>query len=362
MLQTLKSVFSSNLRRQIIATALCTGAVYRVYSTWNTPHVHLTQRNTSPLALPVLACSHPRRFPLPANSFEDEIDPPVIDPDEREHYWRRVAKLDFLQNWIDEQVPLIFTRGLLDTVDVFDSNTTLEFERIGAPSVLLRGPAQANLAFALLRTYFFLISASRRIEVLTINVDDKNWTVDAHLRLILLPSPSREDRTLPANKLRKVLESKAKWVEFRVIFQLNRKGDIPLVKITRMNQRDSHYEWSLSKTQMRRLFPAAQGLAIPLTTLHSSKPDDIDLQLDFILSQLEALFKNGSPDDIDLYSSGKKCENYVYTVLYEADKKNKRRTSQKTKILTSNRQIVMPLIACPYILGFFSLFSQSFAY
>lgn len=73
-----------------------------------------------------------------------------------------------------------------------------------------RGPAQANLAFALLRTYFFLISASRRVEVLTINVDDKNWTVEAHLRLILLPSPSREDRTLPANKLRKVLESKAK--------------------------------------------------------------------------------------------------------------------------------------------------------
>lgn len=138
MLQTLKSVFSSNLRRQIIATALCTGAVYRVYSTWNTPHVHLTQRSTFPLALPVLACSNPRRFPLPANSFEEEIDPPVIDPDEREHYWRRVAKLDFLQNWIDEQVPLIFTRGLLDTVDVFDSNTTLEFERIGAPSVLLK--------------------------------------------------------------------------------------------------------------------------------------------------------------------------------------------------------------------------------
>nr|CUU98441.1 hypothetical transcript [Hymenolepis microstoma] len=205
-----RAAISSNLRRQIIATALCTGAAYRVYSTWNTSFINLTQRNVLPLALPVLACSHPKHPPLPASNFEVETSPSIDDPNEREHHWRRVAKLDFLQNWIETQVPLVFTRGLLDTVDVLDSNTILEFERIGAPSVLLRSPAQANIAFAFLRTYFFLISASRRLEVLTIIVDDKNWAVETHIRLILLPSPSREDRTLPPHKLRKVLESKAK--------------------------------------------------------------------------------------------------------------------------------------------------------
>ncbi|VDN97696.1 unnamed protein product [Rodentolepis nana] len=360
MLQMFRTAFSSNLRRQIIATALCTGAAYRVYSTWNTSFINRTQKNVLPFVLPVIACSHPRRFPLMANSFETENDSSIDDPNENEHHWRRVAKLDFLQNWIEEQIPLTFTRGLLDTINILDSNTILEFERLGAPSLLLRSSAQANFAFALLRTYFFLISASRRIEVLNIIIDGKNWAVETHLRLVLLPSPSREDRTLPPHKLRKVLESKARWIEFRVIFHLNKKGDISLVKITRINQRDSH-EWSLSRTQMRRYVPVAQGFAIPLITLDSSKPDDIDLQLDHILSHLEVLFKKGSPVDIDLYSSLKKWENYVCNVLYEASKRNNRQISSNAKTRTSDHQVVIPLLtAFPCISGFFS-FSQSVA-
>lgn len=132
MLRTVKSVFASTLRRQVVATAICTGTAYRVYSTWTTsPRIGI-QKPYLPRVFPVLACSSRKPFPLSTNGSDPR------DPHDPDCYFRRLAKLDLLNTWISYEVPTIFRRGLLRTVDIFDPKTVVEFERFGRSSVILR--------------------------------------------------------------------------------------------------------------------------------------------------------------------------------------------------------------------------------
>ncbi|KAM7539538.1 hypothetical protein Aperf_G00000034351 [Anoplocephala perfoliata] len=362
MLQALKGVFSADLSRSVITTAICSGVMYRMYASWNAPCALKIKRIESIPTFPALNWPPPRRFPNMATLFnEGDFKPSMNDPKEHENRALRSEKLHFLQNWIENQLPMTFTRGLFNTVDMFGPDTVLEFERYGAPPLLLRGPAQANLAFAVFRTYFALISKSRRIELLGACVDDENWCVEAHFRIVLLSSPSREDRTLPPNKLVKVLESKAIWIDFRAYFYLNRTGDLKHVRITRMNrQQRLEFAWSFSKTRMRDRFLPEQGLFTPAPPLivFAKGLDEIDFQLRLILSELESRFEDGS--NVDLQFDEEKFQDYVFYILNAAEMRKKASMKQESSSPTHPVQIPFRN-ACFIILGLSSLCTQSVA-
>lgn len=62
----------------------------------------------------------------------------------------------------------------------------------------------------MVRSYFAAVSSGRRIDVLNIRVDQNAWTVESSFRVVLLPSPTREERGLPFDQLLQRLEPRAK--------------------------------------------------------------------------------------------------------------------------------------------------------
>lgn len=69
---------------------------------------------------------------------EGESKPSMNNPKEHGDYALRSEKLYFLQNWIENQLPMTFTRRLFNTVDMFGPDTILEFERYDASPLFLK--------------------------------------------------------------------------------------------------------------------------------------------------------------------------------------------------------------------------------
>ncbi|VDM33118.1 unnamed protein product [Hydatigera taeniaeformis] len=199
----------------------------------------------------------------------------------RREFESRAEKLIFIRKWIENDLPSVFSRGIFDTIDLFCPETVLEIERANCQPLFFRGSSQANCVLALARSYFVAVSSARKIEVLSVEVDHTRWQVEANFRVVLLPSPTREERHLPPDQLIHRLEARAKWLDFRVIFYINKKGDLTQVKITRMNRRRKNL-FGLSIQKLR----LANDI-IPMTT-------DSAFQLQDPLAKLESIFEEQS--------------------------------------------------------------------
>ncbi|KAL5961549.1 hypothetical protein TSMEX_010701 [Taenia solium] len=268
MLKALRGVVSSDkrlslsyYRHSIITAFICSGAMYRMYASWNRQHPCSAIKVDSGISLPSLPNYTPSR------EFES-----------------RAEKLFFLRKWIENDLPAVFSRGIFDTIDLFCPETVLEIERANCRPLFFRGPSQANCVLALARSYFVAVSTARRIDVLNIEVDHTRWRVGAYFRVVLLPSPTREERQLPSNQLIQRLEARAKWLDFRAVFYINKKGDLTRVKITRVNrQRKNLLDLSIQKLRL------ANNI-VPITTDSTG----VALQLQELLSNLESIFKEQS--------------------------------------------------------------------
>ncbi|KAL5111209.1 Leucine-rich repeat-containing protein 14 [Taenia crassiceps] len=215
---------------------------------------------------------------------DDGCQSTIADPNSRRDFESRAEKLILLRKWIENDLPAVFSRSIFDTIDLFRPGTVLEIERANCRPLFFKGSSQANCVLALARSYFVAVSAARRIEVLSAEVDHVRWRAEASFRVVLLPSPTREERQLPSNQVIQRLEARAKWLDFRAVFYINKKGDLSRVKITRMNRRRKN----LLDLSIRKLRLADD--IVPITTDSTG----VALQLQELLSSLESTFKEQS--------------------------------------------------------------------
>nr|CDS15970.1 hypothetical protein EgrG_000838100 [Echinococcus granulosus] len=362
MLKALKEAVSPNkrlsfnfCRHSIITTFICSGAAYRMYASWNRQQPCSTIKVDSSVSLPSLPCLLPTYTPSYVVFFgeNNEYRSTLADPNSRREFESRASKLIFLRKWIENDLPLVFSRGIFDTIDLFCPETVLEIERANCRPLFFRGSSQANCVLALVRSYFAAISTSRRIEVLNVEVDHDHWRVEASFRVVLLPSPTKEERHLPSKQLIQRLEARAKWLDFRAVFYVNKKGELTQVKITRVNRRrKSLLELSIQKLRL------ANNI-VPMT----ADSTGVILQLQDLLSNLESIFEKQSDcggvllDIFYIYS----MENVGDTTTLQFVKlaNLKAVSSLRSPIPTHSPRIPI-LSGRPYILGtVLTLFSAS---
>uniref|UniRef100_A0A5K3EN13 PAP_RNA-bind domain-containing protein n=1 Tax=Mesocestoides corti TaxID=53468 RepID=A0A5K3EN13_MESCO len=283
MLRVLRSSFQIDTRlfvnirrRSLITTCLCSGFIYRMYTSWNRnkppSSLNAVFATSLPSDLSATTICIPPGIVFIAEENGSEISHANAEKKEAE---LRAEKLLSLQKWIENELPATFTRGLFDTLDLFRPETVLEVERTKGQSMFFRGSSRANCFLALVRAYFAAVSSGRRIELLNVSVDHSHWHVEASFRVVLLPPPSRVERDLPIPQLIQRLETRAKWHDFRAIFYVSKLGDLTLVKITRLNPPQKRL-FGLSLQKMRlvsSIVPAintiTSGLPQPFSPLFS---------------------------------------------------------------------------------------------
>uniref|UniRef100_A0A0X3P0L7 Uncharacterized protein n=1 Tax=Schistocephalus solidus TaxID=70667 RepID=A0A0X3P0L7_SCHSO len=201
-------------RSSLFFSFLCSGVAYRAYCSscsrsgdgGHDALLPFTQSTTATLFL-----QHQRHFPAfgPLTVFfadNGSADRSKSAQDDS----KRLDKLFALHHWVETQLPYLFNRRLFDsTGEIFDPDTVLEVERPNGSIIRFRGRPRANTFLAAVRSYFAATSSQRRIDLLGLHTDPKVGEIEAHFRVILLPSPTSSDRLLPHDQLAFRLEQKA---------------------------------------------------------------------------------------------------------------------------------------------------------
>lgn len=147
MLKALKGVVSPDkwlpfnyCRHSIITTFICSGAMYRMYASWNRQHPCSTIKVNSSISFPSLVCSLPTYTPSYVVYFgeDEERRSTLADPNSRRDFESRSEKLFFLRKWIENDLPAVFSRGIFDKIDLFCPGTVLEIERANCRPLFFR--------------------------------------------------------------------------------------------------------------------------------------------------------------------------------------------------------------------------------
>nr|VZH99331.1 unnamed protein product [Spirometra erinaceieuropaei] len=213
-------------RRSLFFSFLCSGVAYRAYSrsrslSGDGDHETLlpfAQSTTAALLLQT-QCHLPVLGQLTV-FFADNRSPDSTKSGQGDS--KRLDRLFALHHWVETQLPYLFNRRLFDSIgELFDPDTVLEVER-------------SNGSVTRFRSYFAATSYQRRIDLLGVHTDPKVGEIEAHFRVVLLPSPTSSDRLLPHDQLALRLEQKAKWHDFRAIFSLSKSGVLTTVRLTQL--------------------------------------------------------------------------------------------------------------------------------
>ncbi|KAL7063649.1 hypothetical protein AAHC03_0366 [Spirometra sp. Aus1] len=226
-------------RRSLFFSFLCSGVAYRAYSrsrslSGDGDHETLlpfAQSTTAALLLQT-QCHLPVLGQLTV-FFADNRSPDSTKSGQGDS--KRLDRLFALHHWVETQLPYLFNRRLFDSIgELFDPDTVLEVERSNGSVTRFRGRPRANIFLAAVRSYFAATSYQRRIDLLGVHTDPKVGEIEAHFRVVLLPSPTSSDRLLPHDQLALRLEQKAKWHDFRAIFCLSKSGVLTTVRLTQL--------------------------------------------------------------------------------------------------------------------------------
>lgn len=140
-----------NLRCSSLITAgLFSGFIYRAYVSCNQPrpacqlgllpppHLLSALRPFLPRSSHLPAA---HRFTLPLNVLFADEDSPHPSPEEVKALKEAQVRLDRLiaiQQWIENELPSVFFRGLFSSLDIFQPATVLEIERPNGKWMLFR--------------------------------------------------------------------------------------------------------------------------------------------------------------------------------------------------------------------------------
>ncbi|VDN08641.1 unnamed protein product [Dibothriocephalus latus] len=200
-------------RRSLFVSFLCSGVAYRAYCSHSSDgggHDALLPFAQSTTVTLLLQQHH--HFPTCgqlAVFFADNGSPNASKSGQEDS--KRLDKLFALHHWVETQLPYLFNRGLFDsTSEIFDPDTVLEVERSNGSVTRFRGRPRANIFLAAVRSYFAATSSQRRIDLLGVHADPKVGELEAHFRVVLLPSPTSSELMLPHDQLALRLEKKAK--------------------------------------------------------------------------------------------------------------------------------------------------------
>ncbi|BHF61173.1 hypothetical protein SprV_0100414500 [Sparganum proliferum] len=226
-------------RRSLFFSFLCSGVAYRAYSRSRSVSGDGDHETLLPFAqstTATLLLQTQRHLPALGQLtvfFADNRSPDSTKSGQGDS--KRLDRLFALHHWVETQLPYLFNRRLFDsTGELFDPDTVLEVERSNGSVTRFRGRPRANIFLAAVRSYFAATSYQRRIDLLGVHADPKVGEIEAHFRVVLLPSPTSSDRLLPHDQLALRLEQKAKWHDFRAIFCLSKSGVLTTVRLTQL--------------------------------------------------------------------------------------------------------------------------------
>ena len=147
LLKALKGVFSLdkrlslNLRNHsLIAAFVCSGAAYRVYSSWD--QHYLCSIAKTDLLSPVGSTLSLLKNRIPSHFVcfykNTDFDSAASDLKSGKESETRLEKMLLIRKWVVDELPTIFSRRIFNTVDLFCPETVLEIERNNSHSLYFR--------------------------------------------------------------------------------------------------------------------------------------------------------------------------------------------------------------------------------
>ncbi|CAH8839548.1 unnamed protein product [Trichobilharzia szidati] len=148
----------------------------------------------------------------------------------------KMDRLVKLNQEIEDELPLFFEKGFFDEVpkNLLDPDTVVYYQRKNGSVHQLKGRSWIRTLVVASRAYFSARSYDRRLELTSILSDTEKWEVEVCFRIVLLPAPSKEESSLPPEKLIERLEQRAQWHNFRATFHLSDSGKINAIRLTQI--------------------------------------------------------------------------------------------------------------------------------